>query len=738
MNPGQTHMSGMNFQRRPSSPPPVGRLHLGAAADPTVPLLIAGTGGEKTGAAAVKTTGRVRSLPSTSAAAKLLKLARFLYGPTSVCTAVRLTTAGDTAIDTRVDASSKRVSDPHPEAVHAGGIGFLALTALGVVFGDIGTSPLYAFSIALNATGHPVPTPADVKGVVSLIFWALMIMVSLKYVLLVLRADNDGEGGILALLSLVEGNRLASGLRISLPMILGILGASLLYGDGVITPAISVLSAMEGLKLITPGFSPFILPGTLAILVGLFAIQRYGTHLIGRLFGPVMVVWFMVIGVLGIVNIAVAPGIVTALNPVNAVATMTQSPVIAAAVFGAIFLALTGGEALYADMGHVGAPAIRLAWFGLVLPALVLNYFGQGALMLADPQAADSPFFKLAPIWALVPIILLATLATVIASQALISGVFSLTRQAVQMGFCPRVRIIPTSSDEAGQIYVPSANWLLMAGTLLIVVMFKSSDALGSAYGVAVSGTMLATTVLLYYLMTRRWRVPILAAAPLIAVFGAVDCAFLAANSLKIFDGGWFPLTVGGIVASLMWCWRRGTSEVRRRLHEMSMPVDDFIANLDGMLIGRCPGTAVWLTKVEHGISPMILHHIRHNAVLHRTAVLLSVMPDRRPRVPFRERHKILRLAPGLYHITVRLGFMQRPDVPLTLRNCELLGFDVNLDDTHYFIGHETVIRRQVGSRMGPISFATFSFLTKIASRAPDFFRIPQDRLLEVGFRLEI
>ena len=625
-----------------------------------------------------------------------------------------------------------------PESLHAGGIGFLALTALGVVFGDIGTSPLYAFSIALNATGHATPTRDDVMGVVSLIFWALMAMVSVKYVLLVLRADNDGEGGILALLSLVEGNRLGSGLRISVAMILGIVGASLLYGDGVITPAISVLSAMEGLKLATPGFGPFILPGTLAILVGLFAIQRFGTHLIGRLFGPVMVVWFLVIGLFGIVNIVAAPGIVAALNPVHAAHIMTESPVIAAAVFGAIFLALTGGEALYADMGHVGAPAIRLAWFGLVLPALVLNYLGQGALLLVNPQAADSAFYKLAPNWALVPFVLLATAATVIASQALISGVFSLTRQAVQMGLCPRVRIVPTSADEGGQIYVPTANWLLMAGTLLIVVLFRSSDALGSAYGVAVSGTMLVTTVLLFELMRRRWHVPLVLAVPVLVAFGTVDSAFLAANSMKISDGGWFPLTTGGAIAFMMWSWRRGTSEVRRRLHEMSMPVADFIALMHEKGTTRAAGMGIWLTKVELGISPMLLHHVRHTAMLHQTCVLLTVASDRRPRVPFQQRHTISRIGPGLFHIVVRLGFLQRPDIPLTLRNCELLGFEINLDDAHYFVGHETVIRCPEGSRLGAVPFAVFAFLSKIASRAPDFFRIPQDRLSEVGFRVEI
>jgi KUP system potassium uptake protein len=607
-----------------------------------------------------------------------------------------------------------------------------------VVFGDIGTSPLYAFSIALNATGHTPPTPADVRGIVSLIFWALMLLVSVKYVQLVLRADNDGEGGILALLSLVEGSRRMAAMRITVPMVLGILGASLLYGDGVITPAISVLSAMEGLKLAAPGFASFILPVTLVILVCLFAIQSQGTERIGRLFGPVMVVWFLVIALLGAINIAAAPGIVTALNPLAAIPILTGSPEIAAAVFGAIFLALTGGEALYADMGHVGAPAIRLAWFGLVVPALVLNYLGQGALMLANPGAADNPFYKLAPGWALVPLIILAAAATVIASQALISGVFSLTRQAMQFGFCPRVDIVPTSHDEAGQIYVPTANWMLMAGTLLIVVMFKTSDNLGSAYGVAVSGTMLATTVLLYFMVTRRWRWPLVAAVPVIAVFGTVDCAFLAANSLKIAEGGWFPLTIGGSIALLMWCWRRGTSELRHRLHEMSMPVAAFIAHIDEMVIGRPKGTAVWITKVEHGISPMLLHHVRHNAVLHETVVLLTVAPDRRPRVPFRDRHTLVRLGHGFYHITVRLGFMQRPDIPLTLKNCELLGFHAELDDVHYFISHEAVIRRPHGSAMGPVSFAIFAFLTRIASRAPDFFRIPQDGLSEVGFRIEI
>ena len=391
---------------------------------------------------------------------------------------------------------------------HTGNPWFLMLTALGVVYGDIGTSPLYAFQVALTNIGHPVPTRADVFGIVSLIFWALMLMVSLKYVVLVLRADNEGEGGILALLSLVGGQRIADGTRLPVLVLVGIVGAALLYGDGVITPAISVLSAMEGLKLAAPSLSSAVVPVTMVILIGLFLIQRRGTETIGRLFGPVMVLWFTVIGLLGAMSIRTAPEIIEALNPAWAARFLSADPLISFAVIGAVFLALTGGEALYADMGHVGSTAIRRTWFCLVLPALVLNYFGQGALILSDPSATDNPFYKLAPDWALMPMIGLAAAATVIASQALISGVFSLTRQAMLMGLSPRARIIATSGDEEGQIYVPAANWLLMAGTLLTVALFRTSDSLAAAYGIAVSGTMLATTILLYRVAVTIWAWP--------------------------------------------------------------------------------------------------------------------------------------------------------------------------------------------------------------------------------------
>ena len=636
-----------------------------------------------------------------------------------------------------VSPAPPEIERPGGEPRHHGNAWFLALTALGVVFGDIGTSPLYAFSVALGAAGS-VPTATDVLGVVSLIFWALVVVVSLKYVVFVLRADNDGEGGILALLSLVASERVSSGPGLPLLVLLGIVGTALLYGDGVITPAISVLSAMEGLKLITPDFETLILPVTLAILIGLFAIQRRGTAKIGRLFGPVMVTWFVVIGMLGAINIWVAPAILKALNPLEAVGFVATNPVIAFAVMGGVFLALTGAEALYADMGHVGPRAIRSAWFGLVLPALLLNYFGQGALVLTDPAAVDSPFYKLAPHWALIPMVLLAAMAAVIASQALISGVFSLTRQAMQMGLCPRMRIVPTSSDAAGQIYVPTANWLLMTGTLLVVVLFKTSESLGGAYGIAVSGTMLITTILLYRVAIERWKWHPAAAMLMIVGFGAVDLMFLASNSLKIMKGGWFPIAVGAAMVALMLCWRQGAAAVRRRLQEMSMPLDTFVSNIDTMVVARTPGMGVWLTKVQHSASPMLLHHVKHNEVMHKTMVLMTFITDPRPRVPLPERHSISHLGHGICRIQVRLGFMQTPDIPMTLRNCRALGFESDLGQVHYYIAHEIIVRRETGSAMAPVPFAVFAFLTRIASRAPDFFRIPHEGLSEVGFHIDI
>ncbi len=633
-------------------------------------------------------------------------------------------------------AKPKSLRDRSQEHPH--GQSFLALTALGVVFGDIGTSPLYTFSTALNATGHS-PGATQVLGIVSLTFWALMMLISVKYVIFVLRADNDGEGGILALLSLVERpHETDARVKLSLVVLLGVIGAALLYGDGVITPAISVLSAVEGLKD-TPGVASLIMPITLLILIGLFAIQYRGTGSVGRLFGPVMVVWFVAIGVLGGINIAAAPEILKAFNPYEAVRFGLANPRGLFVVLGGVFLALTGGEALYADMGHVGRAAIRQAWFGLVLPALVLCYFGQGARVLGDPKAVENPFYALAPAWAVIPMVVLATLATIIASQALISGVFSMTRQAIQMGLSPRCKIIPTSSEEAGQVYLPTANWLLAAGTILVVLMFKSSDALASAYGIAVSGTMIVTTILLYHLAAERWRWPPIVAALVIALFAGIEGIFLVSNSLKIVQGGWFPLVVGAAMATLMLCWRKGSLEVRRRLYDMSMlPLERFLEYVDDLVIGRAPGLGVWLTKVEHGASPMLIRHLQHNRVFHERVALLSYVFERRPRVPFGERHKVERLGHGFYRVQVRLGFMQQPDIPRTLENIQILGFDSDLPHKHFYLAHETVVRRERGSSMGPVSFAIFSFLNKISSRAPDYFNIPHDGVIEVGFRIEI
>jgi len=498
------------------------------------------------------------------------------------------------------------------------------------------------------------------------------------------------------------------------------------------------LAAIEGLKF-SPSAASFVVPATLVILVGLFALQYRGTGSVGRVFGPVMVVWFVAIGVLGLVNIWAAPAILEAFNPMEAVRFAIASPFTLFVVLGGVFLALTGGEALYADMGHVGRTAIRQAWFGLVLPALILCYFGQGARVLADPKAIANPFYALAPEWAVIPLVVLAAFATIIASQALISGVFSMTRQAIQMGLCPRSKIIPTSSDEAGQVYLPTANWLLMVGTLLVVVMFKTSDALASAYGIAVSGTMLVTTILLYRVAVHRWNWPPVIAAAVIALFSGIEAIFLVSNSLKIVQGGWFPLVVGGAIAILMLSWRKGSLEVRRRLYDMSMlPLDRFLTYVDDLVIGRAPGLGVWLTKVEHGASPMLIRHLEHNRVFHERVALMSFVPDRRPRVPFGERHKVERLGHGFYRVQVRLGFMQTPDIPRTLENIQILGFDSDLDRKHYYLAHETVVRREKNSAMGRVSFAIFSFLSRISSRAPDYFKIPNDGVIEVGFRIEI
>jgi KUP system potassium uptake protein len=614
-----------------------------------------------------------------------------------------------------------------------------AITALGIVYGDIGTSPLYALQNALAATGHATPTHGDVLGLVSLIFWAILIVVALKYVTVVMRADNEGEGGILALLSLVLSDRqLGRNGGFPILLILGIIGAGFIYGDGVITPAISVLSAMEGLHVAAPALDAWVMPLTLAILVGLFAIQFRGTGDIGKLFGPIMIVWFVVIGLLGLIEIVHNPTIIAAADPRYAIGYLIHGGKVVLAVIGAVFLAVTGTEALYADMGHVGAPAIRRAWFGLVLPALVLSYFGQGALVLSDPEKAANPFFELAPDWAALPLVILAAMATIIASQALISGAFSLTRQAMQMHLLPRLQIRSTSGRHQGQIYIPAINWMLMIGSILVVIGFRTSAHLAAAYGIAVSGTMLVTSILLFNVVRKKWRWPLPAALALIGAFATIDLIFLDANATKFVDGGWFPLVVGAILAFLMLTWRSGAIEVQRRLDEMTIPLEKFLADIDNEVIARIPGCAVVFTRAEHHTSPLLIQQVRHNRVLHENVILMAIEPIGRPVVHARERFEITNLGHGFYRVVVKIGFLQTPDLPTYVKGCVRLGLDCAKEDIHYLVAYEHVVRRPSGSHFPRLLWHVFSLMSKLGVRLTDFLKVPEEHVFEVGIKVQI
>lgn len=615
------------------------------------------------------------------------------------------------------------------------GLGAAALGALGVVFGDIGTSPLYALQVALKATGHAQPSVLDLFGTASLIFWALALTVAIKYVSLVLRADNDGEGGILALLALVTCKTPARPLPFL--ALLGALGAALLIGDGMITPSISVLSATEGVKVIAPNFAPYVVPTTVAILIALFSIQSRGTGAIGRFFGPIMIAWFAVIAVLGLNAIRMAPQILAAVDPRYALHFMIHDPSVSFGVFGAIFLCLTGGEALYADLGHFGAKPIRLSWFAIVMPALLLNYFGQAALLLNKPEAVDNPFFKLAPDWGVLPLTILATAATIIASQALITGVYSLVYQAIQMNLWPRMRILnPTS--HAGQIYIPVVNWLLALGTLAITLAFRSSDSLAAAYGIAVSGTMLITTILLLRLMLGRWHWHPAIAFLVAGFFALIDATFLVANSLKFLDGGWLPLAVAGFITFLMTSWRFGTAAVRQQLDNGAEAVDQFLAKLDALNLERDDRTIVVLTKLTEQVSPIVLQMIRHFRCLPRHVVLMSVVTERRPRVPAAERLDISDLGHGFSRVIVRVGFKQHPDIMTALNGCERLNLGINRHEATFLLGHEDIVRRRYGSVMAKPFWAAYSFMSKLSGRTSSFFRLPPEQVCEIGLRLEI
>jgi KUP system potassium uptake protein len=613
-----------------------------------------------------------------------------------------------------------------------------AMTAAGVVYGDIGTSPLYAFQVALGATGHAAPTSTDVLGVVSLIFWAVILVVAVKYVTVVMRADNEGEGGILALLSLVAAEKQLQRRGVSILVMLGIIGAAFIYGDGIITPAISVLSALEGVDVAAPALNDWILPLTLAVLAGLFAVQSRGTGQIGRVFGPVMIIWFLVIAVLGGVAIARTPAILAAADPRHALNLLRHGGKNVLPIIGAAFLALTGAEALYADMGHVGATAIRRAWFGLVLPALLLSYFGQGALVLAHPGAADNPFYNLAPRWAVLPLVALAAMATVIASQALISGAFSLTRQAMQMRLLPRMQVRSTSSMHHGQIYLGAINWSLMVGSIVVVLGFKTSSNLAAAYGIAVSGTMLITSILLFNVVRARWRWSLPAASLLIGLFAVIDLVFLDANATKFLEGGWFPLAVGASLATIMLVWRSGALEVQHRLEEMTVPFDRFTESLEEQLVARIPGCAVVFTRALHNASPILIQQVRHNKVLHEHVILMTIEPVARPVVHARERLAVTHLGHGFHRVVVKLGFMQSPDLPAYVKGCARLGLDCVNQEIHYLVAYEHVARRARNAHFPMALWQLFSLLSKMGVRLTDFLHIPEDQVFEVGIKVAI
>jgi KUP system potassium uptake protein len=617
----------------------------------------------------------------------------------------------------------------------------LTLTALGVVYGDIGTSPLYALKECFFGSHSVPPTPSNVLGVLSLIIYSLLLVVSLKYVALVMRADNQGEGGILSLTSLIPGrgggdagHRLAVGRPLLIA--LGIFGTALLYGDGMITPAISVLGAVEGLEVAAPGLEEYVVPITAAILVALFTIQRFGTHRVGGFFGPIVIAWFVVLAILGVSWIVRAPQVLGALDPRHAVAFFADNGGAGFAVLGAVFLVVTGGEALYADMGHFGARPIRLAWFGLVLPALLLNYFGQGALLLIDPDVTH-PFFELAPAWALFPLVVLATMAAIIASQALISGAFSITRQAIQLGLVPRLDVEHTSAREMGQIYIPQVNWALMIATLAIVVGFGSSGALAAAYGIAVTLTMVITIVLLNVVMRERWRWPGPVALAITVAFLTIDLAFFGANALKFLQGGWVPLAVGVGLFTLMTTWRTGRRLVAERISARAIPVEQFLETVRAERPARVPGTAVFMTAQPTGTPPALAHNTRYNKVLHDTVVLLTVTTARQPHVWIGERVAVEPIGDGLYNVKVRYGFMEDPDVPAALAVAQEQGLPIDPADVTFFLGCETVI---VTRRHGMAVWREklFVLMARNAVRATAFFRLPTERVVELGVQVEM
>jgi KUP system potassium uptake protein len=581
------------------------------------------------------------------------------------------------------------------------------------------------------------PTPANILGVLSLIVWSLVLIISIKYLVFVLRADNDGEGGILALTALIRPAQGDPSGRRRLLLMLGLCGAALFYGDGMITPAISVLSAVEGLRVATPFFTPYIVPLTILILIGLFLFQQQGTARVGALFGPVTLVWFLVLALLGLAQVVRTPDVIAAINPFYAGRFFVENGGRGFLVLGAVFLVVTGGEALYADMGHFGPRPIRLAWFGLVLPALLLNYFGQGALLLHHPEAAETLFYHLAPPWGLYPLVVLATLATVIASQAVISGAFSLTRQAVQLGYSPRVRIRHTSAREIGQIYIPGTNWVLMLACIGLVVGFRSSSNLAAAYGIAVTATMGITSILLYVVARERWGWSRFTAGLLIALFLVADLGFFGANSLKIPHGGWFPIVIAGAVYTLMSTWWKGRRILAQRLQTALLPLDRFFQDIRERPPLRVPGTAVYMYGHTTGTPPPLLLNLTHNKVLHERIVVLTVVTEEIARVPAQERITFNSLGEEFYRVVAHYGFMERLDIPDILTQVKRYGLQLEVEAITYFLGRETLLATNKPG-MAIWRERLFALMSRNAQSAMTFFRIPPDQVVEMGFQVEL
>jgi KUP system potassium uptake protein len=615
-------------------------------------------------------------------------------------------------------------------AVPTGKLGALMLGALGVVYGDIGTSPLYTLKTALEWAGGATPEVAI--GMLSLIVWTLLITTSLKYVTVVMRADNDGEGGILALMSLLG---IKHGERIVV-IAIGVLGAALLYGDGAITPAISVLSALEGLKIPAPQIAPYIVPMSALVLVGLFALQSQGSERIGKLFGPIMTIWFVTIGLLGLGGILSHPGVLVALDPRYGFSYLFGHGFTGFLVLGAVFLCATGAEALYADMGHFGPRPIRFAWYGLVLPTLVLNYAGQTAVVVAGgANTGANPFFTLCPEAFQLALVALATVATIIASQSIISGAFSMTRQAIQLGLCPRLHIVQTSDTGYGQIYIGFVNWTLMALTLGLTLGFRSSDSLAAAFGIAVSLTMLLTSMLIFLTMREIWAWGLVASVAVAGLFVIVDLAFVSANMMKVLEGGWFPLVVAALIFFLMFTWRQGRDALLRTLERDTLPLASFIAQVHDKT--RVPGTAVYMTSRVDVVPVPLLHNLKHNKVLHERIVLLHVVTANIPRVPRERRIEVAHLADNFHSIVVRYGFMEQPDIPEVLEECASRELHFNMMDTSFFVGRVTIVAAK-HSRLGAIRRRVFEAMHRNALAATEFFRIPPNRVIELGGQVEI